>query len=168
MPLPEQEVQIVVAERTASLANEVEPHWTAEAMASARSIEPEVDEEEILTLMDPRAWVQDGNPTVMESVPPDGAVIGDDEDIADARDRFMATRVPTGSLDDFPYSAIGKLFMTFDGEDFVGSAWVVAVSAVFTRIAYSTPNAVAGRTTFSSFHSSMRAPHQSATGRQGR
>ena len=57
--------------------------------------------------------------------------MGDDEDIVDARDSFTTTRVPTGSLDDFPYSAIGKLFMTFDGEDFVGSAWVIAESAVF-------------------------------------
>lgn len=132
MPLPEQDVQLVVAERTASLTDEVEPHWTAEAMARARSIEPEVDDEEILTLMGPRAWVQDGDPTVMESVPADGSVMGDDVDIADTRDSFITTRVPTGSLDDFPYSAIGKLFMTFDGQDFVGSAWVVAETAVFT------------------------------------
>ena len=101
-------------------------------MAGARSIEPEVPDEEIAALMGARVWVQDGDPTVMESVPPDGGVVGDDEDMADLRNSFKTDRVPTENHGDFPYCAVDKLFMTFGGEDFAGSAWVVAEQAVFT------------------------------------
>ena len=31
-----------------------------------------------------------------------------------------------------PVTAVGKIFMTFDGNDFVGSAWTIGESAVFT------------------------------------
>ena len=70
MAQPKHEIEVVAAETSASLVGEVEPHWTAKAMADARSIEPEVPEEAIIALMSPKTWVQEGNPTVMESVPP--------------------------------------------------------------------------------------------------
>ena len=115
MAQPKHEIEVVAAETSASLVGEVEPHWTAKAMADARSIEPEVPEEAIIALMSPKTWVQEGNPTVMESVPPDGAIVGDDEDITDLRDGIKTTRVPTANYDNIPYCAVGKLFMTFNG-----------------------------------------------------
>jgi len=43
---------------------------------------------------------------------------------------FQTVRVADRSL--FPFTAIGKLFMTFDGRDRVGTAWVIGDRAVFT------------------------------------
>ncbi len=132
MPLPEREIELVAAEFTASLVDEVEPHWTETAMSEARPVEPEVGEKEIVTLMAAKPWAQDGDPTVMESVPPDGGIVADHKDITDTRDSYKTTRVPKSDQDDLPYSATGKLFMTFDGVDYVGSAWVIGEKAVFT------------------------------------
>lgn len=69
---------------------------------------------------------------VMESQPPDGSGIGDHEDIIDLANGFRTTRVPKADQEDMPYSAIGKVFMTFDGQDHAGSGWVIAENAVFT------------------------------------
>jgi len=37
-----------------------------------------------------------------------------------------------GDTSRFPFAAVGKLFMTFPGGDYVGSAWVAAPNSIFT------------------------------------
>ena len=68
----------------------------------------------------------------MESRPPDGSGVGDHEDIVDIANGFVTTRVPNTDRDHMPYSTVGKMFMTFDGQDYVGTGWVIAEMAVFT------------------------------------
>jgi V8-like Glu-specific endopeptidase len=65
---------------------------------------------------------------VLESapVPPDQPAV-EPLDLAS----FETTRVGD-KFNQFPYSAIGKLFMLFGGQKFMGSAWVIGEKTIFT------------------------------------
>lgn len=133
MPKKKNDIDIVNSEQDQTkTAESIEKYWTDDVMMQARPIEPEIDEKQLVELMNASIWTQEGSQTVMESQPPDKSSVSDHEKIVDIANSFSTTRLPKSDQDDLPYCTIGKMFMTFDNEDFVGTGWVVAEKAVFT------------------------------------
>lgn len=120
----------VVSSANAEDQAAISAYWTDDRMAQAQPLEPQISEVELLAALAPEVWSQSGNLTVMESQAPDGQSIQDHPAIQGASNTFKTTRVQ--DRDDLPYSTVGKMFMTFDGADFVGTGWVVAEKAVFS------------------------------------
>ena len=112
--------------------SEIEAYWTDKTMALAQPIEADIDEEHIQTLMAAEPWTQEGPPTVMESQLPDGSSVGDHRYIRDISNTFKTTPVRKPDRDNMLYSTVGKMFMTFNGKNFVGTGWVIAEKTVFT------------------------------------
>ena len=130
--LPEDIAVVSPDQWQASAEGHVDEYWTSDRMAQAQPIEPDISEDERVALMAAEPWTQEGTQMVMESQPPDGSGIGDHDDVSDLANGFQTTRVPKADQDDMPYSAIGKVFMRFNDQDYVGSGWIVAENAVFT------------------------------------
>ncbi len=121
----------VVSSEEETKTEEVVEYWTEEVMALAEPIEaPVEEEEELLALMAPAPWKQEGTPMVMESAPADGDSVEDEEDAAAPLSGFTTRRA--AQSDNLPYATVGKMFMVFDDKNYVGTGWVVAERAVFT------------------------------------
>ena len=117
----------------------VSEYWTTERMESAIPIR--IEPEDIVALNELigiEEWSQEDPLTIMEPIPPE---LESDEDEMLYRHseiepqhiqplRFNTRRV--GNLRVLPYAPVGKMFMTFNGKNYVGSAWVIARRAVFT------------------------------------
>ena len=130
--LPEDIVVVSSEQEMGSAQSNIMEYWTSERMVQAQPIEANIDEDQILALMAAEPWAQEGPQAVMESQPPNGFGVGDHEDISDLANGFSTTRVLKTDQDDMPYSTIGKMFMTFNGQDYVGTGWVIAENGVFT------------------------------------
>jgi V8-like Glu-specific endopeptidase len=127
--LPEPRVQDA---RGAAAALGAANFWTADMMQAAEPIpvpvmpapiEPAADTSRSLA-----AAREGGAGVVLEAapMPPDRPAV-EPLDLAS----FDTTRVGD-KFNQFPYSAIGKLFMVFGGKKFMGSAWVIGEKAFFT------------------------------------
>ncbi len=108
---------------------EVDAFWTEDAMRAARPVEMRLAEPP-LEMLHRDVWTQAGPQTVFESRPPDGEEIEPFVEEPAPAAGYATSRV--ADLSAFPYCTIGKMFMVFDGSNFVGSAWVIAEQAVFT------------------------------------
>ena len=125
--------------------------WTDHAMAQAIPL----DIPECARMPEPLAWQQQGPPSVMESVAPDDEFPDcrqhqcDEDDPQRlshmAANGFVTTLVPTSNFTVFPWQTVGKIYMVFGGQNYVGSAWALSgtESAVFTagHCVYDQPSA---------------------------
>lgn len=104
-------------------------YWSEQAMAEAEPLLPELDPgsvEQMLLEAEEQAESSDH-----PSESPDGAAALAPEPQPPAPPTGSRTeQVPNRGV--LPYCPVGKLFMTFDGRNFVGSAWTTAGSGVFT------------------------------------
>lgn len=107
-------------------------YWTEEALNEAIPIPVDLDRDaETAALLAEKEWSAEGELEMNAPLGPDGQVISG----WDPQPNCPATgpnteKVPNHSI--IPYSPVGKLFMTFDGNNYVGSAWTIAGSGVFT------------------------------------
>ena len=132
MPDLPEDIEVINSESSYS-AETIEAYWTEDVMELAQPIEvPIVDEQSMALAGANEAWTQDGDETVKESEPPDSSIISDHEDIIDIADSFQTTSVGQLNLSNMPYSTVGKMFMTFGNQNYVGTGWVIAENAVFT------------------------------------
>lgn len=123
--------ELVVSELLAQ--SDVQPlreYWTEEAKAEAEPIFVEVEQSAVKMLLE-QDWAAEGDRLQQEPVSPQGAAAA----AWDPQPQSPATgsrteRVPNRAT--IPYAAVGKLYMTFDGKNYVGSAWTIAGSGVFT------------------------------------
>lgn len=121
----------LIEEGAVRLLASVEDYWTEERLLEAQPIGIEAQPAPAVLAMFAREWEPEGDETSKASVLPEGggsagAVAG----AVSGPDGFETRRVATPGV--FPYCAVGKLFMTFGGKNFVGSAWVAGESALFT------------------------------------
>jgi hypothetical protein len=95
-------------------------YWSEDRISSAQPLPmPEISAEAFAMLPPPEL----GIPAHEDSLGPGGP-------LELTRQCFTTSRV--SNLTVFPYAAVGKLYMTFGGSNYVGSAWVVAECAIFT------------------------------------
>ncbi len=107
--------------------------WSEEALAAAEPIGLELSPEEAqqLLLKADVEWQAAGPETTGTPVAPaGGAVSGWDPQLPCPATGCTTQRVPNRTV--IPYCAVGKLFMTFNGNRYVGSAWTIGESTVFT------------------------------------
>jgi hypothetical protein len=115
----------------AAAALSAEDYWTPEMMRAAAPIRlpvapvPAEAETDISRAL---AAFREGGRGVVESAPQPPDQTGE-EPLSFAC--FETTQVGD-KFNQFPYSAIGRLFMVFAGKNFSGSAWVVGEKAIFT------------------------------------
>jgi len=107
-------------ENVLEMAAETEEYWSEEQMAGAIPIGREEEPTVGLQALLEAAWAPEGEAELGESELSgnQAANLG----LAGLTGEFETIRVPNRAA--FPYSAVGKLFMTFDNQNFVGSAWV--------------------------------------------
>lgn len=121
-----------------SIANTKKAHkaildyWTEEKMANAIPLEIPV----IKKKKAPKRWKQSGKLTIMETVAPklQTPFFNDIENASAAANTYTTTQVPTSNFTKAPWQFVGKLYMTFNGKNYVGSAWSIAgsTSGIFT------------------------------------
>lgn len=116
-------LDVVVLEVEVS-EDETEEYWTEERMAEAEPLPlptlEGVSEEEFTRVMAEGDFVSEA------PMGPDG-----DEEIEEAEEECCTCSEIT-NLSAWPYVTVGKLFMVFGGVNYVGSAWTIGESAVFT------------------------------------
>ncbi|MES2443602.1 MAG: hypothetical protein V4574_12295 [Pseudomonadota bacterium] len=107
--------------------------WNEDALAAAEPIGLEIAPEAAMQLLAEAEaeWQAAGPETTGDPVVPGGAAA----ELRDPQPPCPAAgctteRVPNRTV--IPYCAVGKLFMTFDGSRYVGSAWTIGESTVFT------------------------------------
>lgn len=103
-------------------------YWTAEALAAAEPLDPDASD---FTAFETDGSAREGEEVVEEPY----FAGGKRRDAWDPQPKCIAgrpntERVPNRSI--IPYAPVGKLFMTFGTTNYVGSAWVIDKSAVFT------------------------------------
>ena len=132
MPIQPEDIEVVSSEDRDELVEATGEYWNDERISLATPIEAEDEIVPLVSSFTAEPWYQEGSLTQMEEIPADGEEIEDDleEGQRPLNVNFTTRRVPDRSR--LPFSAVGKLFMAFGGEDHVGSAWVVAERAVFT------------------------------------
>ncbi|MCK4260965.1 MAG: trypsin-like serine protease [Halanaerobiales bacterium] len=113
-------------------SGDVEAYWTEERMRNAIPLKIPVTAEEPDLRATTLAWERTAEDKLKESTPSENGNLNFDskEFLLDAGKDFETTRV--NNINDYPYQLIGKIFMTFNGRDYVGSAWTIAESAIFT------------------------------------
>lgn len=119
-PRYEEEVDLAPREQTVEDEREVFAYWTDERLAKAEPLPlPTLKgEPEGLT-------AAAGEPTVELAKPPDDFLEGDSAAC------FRTSRV--SNMNTWPYQVVGKMFMSFpNGGNYVGSAWTIYESSVFT------------------------------------
>lgn len=119
-----------ISPRRALVEEELLEYWTEEAMAEAQPILPELEPGSV-----PDQMLEEES----LAAPYDQASVAPEEGVEEMAIEPQPPAPASGSRTEqvpkrhvLPYCPIGKLFMTFDGRNFVGSAWVVAGSGVFT------------------------------------
>jgi V8-like Glu-specific endopeptidase len=108
----------------------VEEYWTAERLAEAEPIAVDVAPGDFPEALFDTVWQPEGDRRSAEPFMPEGIQSAGSLGLDGAIAGYETVRVPDRSR--FPYSAVGKLFMTFNGTNYVGSAWVVGERAIFT------------------------------------
>lgn len=109
---------------------EIEAYWTPERRARARPREVEPPPSTPSALPLPGVEGQRDAPS-FDPRPPAGASEGRKQDHEKA-DATLRPPVPVSDPDSFPWRTIGKLFFTSDGQDWVGSASVIAREGLLT------------------------------------
>lgn len=106
--------------------------WTAEALAEATPIEVDIDGgPQPVAMLAEEERPLEGDVVSNMPVMPDRLETADyDPQPACPASGPNTEQVPDRTV--IPYSPVGKLFMTFEGQKFVGSAWTIAGSGVFT------------------------------------
>ena len=128
--MAEESNQVVLSTRLDTKLETLTEYWSEDARAAATPIPLQVDEGEIKALLEAE-WRPEGAETRQDAVLPDGAAFaGWDPQPSCPPTGSNTERVPNRSI--IPYCAVGKLYMTFDGQNFVGSAWTIAGAGVFT------------------------------------
>lgn len=106
--------------------------WSEQGQAEAEPISLEIDDAEAQMLLEAEdEVVPEGEEVAVEAFAPEGTGAAQ----WDPQPRCPATgsnteRVPNRKI--IPYCPVGKMFMTFDGRRYVGSAWVIGNQSVFT------------------------------------
>lgn len=131
--------EVVSQQLVTSDKQELLDYWTEENMQNAIPIETVIDVKK-LSKEQIEPWVQDAPTVIMESQSPDyGFDEGLETDLIDQA--FHSTENPSplsfrtnrvSNTSAAPYSTVGKMYMTFNNEKYVGTGWVVAEQAVFT------------------------------------
>ena len=114
---------------TARGMSDVETFWTDAEMARAEPVEMRFPEPPIQPLKK-ALWQQPGPLTMMESQAPDDGVLDSFLESLPLGDGFSTSPVQDRTV--LPYKTVGKIFMQFDGANFVGTGWVISERAVFT------------------------------------
>lgn len=128
------DIQVVSSPIREHTIETLSEYWTDEAMANAIPIEATLSTEELLAQPSPEPWEISGYQMTMETQPPDS------EDIVDHQAALQTVPTPQVGFNTSlvtnrntpPYATVGKMFMTFNGRNYVGTGWVVAEKAVFT------------------------------------
>ena len=121
----------LVTESAAETLAAVEEYWTEERLFEAQPIPVEAPPPPAEALaMFATEFAPDGEPEDQESEVPEPVASIDTLGLTGVAGSYDTARVPNRNV--FPYTAVGKLFMTFDGANYVGSAWVIGQSAIFT------------------------------------
>ena len=120
---------INVSEQLTQNEKALSEFWTEEAMADAEPIELSLEEGSVKMLAEDEMPV--GEEERGLPAHPDGAL----EASWDPQPPCPATgsnteRVPNRGI--IPYSPVGKIFMTMQGKNYVGTAWTIGQSGVFT------------------------------------
>ena len=126
---------IIISERRqVAMSESTTDFWSESAMKSAQPIEIEIDPTEMAVEMLAEAeWQAEGDAVIQEPTHPENSMMAApawDPQPPCPTTGSNTERVPNRGI--IPYCAVGKLFMTFDGARFVGSAWTIAGSGVFT------------------------------------
>lgn len=102
-------------------------YWTEERMAKATPLNlPEIERHPEIPM---NALLDEREEEFFEgSVPRNANVLNRLRDLNGKT--FITEEVADMTV--FPFLAVGKLFMTFGEQDFVGSAWIIGDSAIFT------------------------------------
>lgn len=133
----EEAIKVVSSPELIAEIEAVSSYWTGDKMSGAIPISREKEEAvaEALAAGSPSIdiWVQDGPMIVKESVPADDGELEkvlssfqSGESLTD----FVTTKVTNRAA--FPFKVVGKMFMSFNGQDYVGSAWTIGESGIFT------------------------------------
>lgn len=106
-------------------------YWTEDAMAEATPLEQVLDDDSRVAAFSEDELERDEEVVLTEPEYPESAAPeGWDPQPHCPSSGSNTERVPNRKI--IPYSPVGKMFMTFDGKNYVGSAWVVAGAGVFT------------------------------------
>ena len=115
-------------------SNDINEYWTKERMMNAIPLEiPTSTIEEPET---PSSTLSSNKEEIVKKmILPDDIVSTSDcqeiiENVDSTHGKFLTKKVD--NIHVYPYRAVGKLFMTFNGQDYQGSAWTIAESAIFT------------------------------------
>jgi len=113
---------IKVSESRVTMASHIARYWTPARMSDAQPIPLRSLPKSALKSLEMSLEQQQGGATrvVAPQLPQGGA----------SRQRAQTTEVP--DLSAFPFSCVGKLFMTEGNNDYVGSAWVIGDQAIFS------------------------------------
>lgn len=116
-------------------------YWTEEAMAQATPIGLNLSDDEIRLLSATSEessidyWEQQANQVVMETIPPEDSQMIDfaiTEELSSAVPQRSFSTSLVNNRKILPFSSVGKMYMTFNGKNYVGTGWVIAHKAVFT------------------------------------
>lgn len=106
-------------------------YWTEEAMATAVPIAVDIDDDQLKSLLKEETWRPEGKEETQEP-----KYIREKKAQAWLpQPKCPSTKSNTQKVttrSQIPYSPVGKLFMTFNKKNYVGSAWTVANQGVFT------------------------------------
>lgn len=115
---------------------EVVAYWDEDRMAAAEPIPLDIppNQDMLMTEDEAAATVQSAPAVSADSVPPTSSSAASTQPQPSVPSSGSNTQLVPQRPDQemFPYQAVGKLFMTFGGDNYVGSAWTIAESGVFT------------------------------------
>ncbi len=130
--MAEQTDLVVSPLKAERLMEETLNYWSAESMAEAEPIFIEISADEAAAME--RVQLLE-RPDLEAQENASVAPAADKASALDPQPTCPATGSNTEQVPNrrvLPYCTVGKLFMTFDGANFVGSAWTIAGSGVFT------------------------------------
>jgi len=124
---------VVVNQIVQEQAEALSEYWTESALAEAQPIGMEIDDDQATAMFAEMAteWQAEGPQASAQPTAPNGpAAAGWDPQLPCPLTGSTTQRVPNRTV--IPYCAVGKLFMTFNGANYVASAWTIGESGVFT------------------------------------
>jgi V8-like Glu-specific endopeptidase len=108
----------------------VEDYWTEQQMAEAQPVPFNVADADAIRALTAADFLPEGEERTQAPLAPDGGTeTAIDNRIIDPLS-YNTSKVADRSV--LPYCTVGKLFMQFDGSNYVGTAWTIAEKAVFT------------------------------------
>lgn len=117
--------EVATSEQLLEEAEALNEYWTPEALAEATPIETIIEDEEGPEALFEQDFTPEGAEETARPEPADGEAVA----AWDPQPRCPSSGPNTERVPDrrvIPYSPVGKMFMAFDGKNYVGSAWVVA------------------------------------------